>query len=105
MVKCSILSGESSYKREFLPFNAPWPRPSLALPRSKRKRRIRSSSGFFPSIPIRDIFELMRREFSFLLLREEYMLLYDYNTPRLQFLKRGREARLERLEQRDRLKL
>ena len=82
MVKCSILSGESSYKREFLPFNAPWPRPSLALPRSKRKRRIRSSSGFFPSIPIRDIFELMRREFSFLLLREEYMLLYDYNTPR-----------------------
>lgn len=33
------------------------------------------------------------------------MLLYDYNTPRLQFLKRGREARLERLEQRDRLKL
>lgn len=34
------------------------------------------------------------------------MLLYDYNIlRRLQFLKRGREARLERLEQRDRLKL
>lgn len=44
MVKCSILSGESSYKREFLTFNARVHRPP---PRFKRKHQIRADPPWF----------------------------------------------------------
>lgn len=94
MVKCSILSGESSYKREFLSFNARPSAPSSIQAKTPNSFE-QHSRGFFRQFLSGISLRWSWGEnflFFLLLLLGEYPSFTIISPGRLQFLKRGRHV-------------